>query len=417
MARGQNAGYVGSCGTPSPFSSQGGSGFFGVVPSICVSERYDTNVFYRPPAPGLNPADYVTNVTSVLRIDHNGNYASGFLNAGGFGEAYVRNPDLNYLGTNNLLSLNLDNSIKRLLPNASLSVIDTFSYTPLPPGFVNPIAGTSPGAPSNSQNFYAQGIQGFRTNNLMNNGTVSASYAMTASTSLNASYTYAMIRFGSSPSIQTLRLFNSTSQTGTVGGVVQVSELDTLNVRYAHTQSEFTPSSSFSTSPSTSFIINSATIGWSRRLTPNLRAEMGGGGILLDTGLTTYAANAALIVDSLNNSATISYSHTAFPSYLGSAGGGGITIGDIFLLSGIQTIDQRWQLSESAGYAHSTNGTGPNTLIYDSFIGGVDMQYWLTNIWSTTLSYSYTNYTSNSGSVNTHFDRNVITLSVRATWG
>jgi hypothetical protein len=198
-----------------------------------------------------------------------------------------------------------------------------------------------------------------------------------------------------------------------VGGTAQLSGLDTLNVRYAHTQTELTPSST-SSSTSRSFIIDSATFGWSRTLTHNLRAELGGGGILISPGQTTYAANAALIMNTLNNSATISYSRSAFPSFYGA---GGILIGDSFSLSAIQKIDQQWQLAESASYAHTSGGSGLNALTYDSFVAGGDIQYWVTSIWSTSLSYSYTKFTRESGSVKTDFDRHVITLSVSATWG
>jgi len=199
-----------------------------------------------------------------------------------------------------------------------------------------------------------------------------------------------------------------------VGGTAQLSGLDTLNVNYAHTQTERTPSSPSSSSPSSSFIIDSATIGWSRILTPNLSAELGGGGILISPGLTAYAANAALIMKSLNNSGTIGYSRSAFPSFFS---GGGVLVGDFYSLSAIQKIDQQWQLSEVASYAHTSSGGGFNVLTYDSFVVGGDIQYWVTSIWSTSLNYSYTKFTTDFGSVKTDFDRQVITLSVRATWG
>src|SRR4029077_5941456 len=161
-----------------------------------------------------------------------------------------------------------------------------------------------------------------------------------------------------------------------------------------------TPSSSSTSTPSTSFIVNSATIGWSRRLTSNLSAELGGGGILIKPGITTYAANAALIMNSLNNSATISYSHSAFPNLAGVGGtGGGILIGDVFSLSAIQRIDRQWQLTETANYAHTSGGSGPNALTYNSFVVGGEIQYWMTSIWSTALNYSYSKFTNEFGSI------------------
>ena len=409
--------YGGSCRASAPPSRVPGTGFFEVVPSICVAERYDTNVFFRPATPGLQRDDFVTTVNPRIRINHNGEYASVVLNLGGFGETYIRNPGLNYIGTNDSLSLNLDNSIKRVLPNASLRLIDTFSYTPLPPGFVNPIAGTSPGAPGNIQDVYAQGIMGFRTNNLINTGTVSASYATTALTSVNASYSYAILRFGSTPSSNGVdpnltpaptNLFNATTQTGTVGGTARLSEVDTVNVNYSHVQSEFHrgPTSSL-------FKIDSATIGWSRALTPSLRADLGGGGILISPGLTTYAANAALMMNFTNSSATISYARSAFPGFAGA----GVLIGDRVSLSAIQNVSRQWQLSESANYVHSSRAGGLNAQTFDSLTAGGDIQYWMTDIWSTSLSYNYSKFINGSGSVKTDFDRHVIMLSIVASWG
>jgi len=381
---------------------------------MCVTERYDTNVFYRRATPGLERDDFVTHVNPMVRINHNGEYATGSLRMSGFSETYIKHPSLNYLGTFDTLSLDLDKSIKRVLPNATLKITDNFGYTPLPPGFVNPAAGTSPSAPGNIENAYAQGVLGFRTNNVTNNATVSTSYATTASTSLNASYSYAFIRFGSPPSGQGLNLFNTTSQTGTVGGTAQLSEADILSVKYAHVQTESTPSSTSSSSgPTTIFFkIDNATIGWSRILTPYLRSEVGGGGILINSTQTTYAANAALLLNYSINTATISYAHTAFPTFFG----GGVLIADTFALSAIQKIDPQWQLAETASYVHSSSASGLNPLTFDAFVLGGDIQYWMTSIWSTGLSYSYSKYNQENRSIHTDFVRQVVMLSIKATW-
>src|SRR5215467_16404325 len=102
-----HAQYVRSCGKVSPLSSlsplasQGvdptqvrpytGTGFLQFIPSICVSERYDSNVFFAPPTPGLNRADFVTDVNPQVRVNHNSEYVTGYLDVGGFYEAFVRN--------------------------------------------------------------------------------------------------------------------------------------------------------------------------------------------------------------------------------------------------------------------------------------------------------------------------------------
>src|SRR5690242_14555697 len=106
MAYGQ---YIRSCGMRSALSppprggtfadattSPSGGGSLEVIPSICVSERYDSNVFYAPARPGLTRNDFVTYVNPTLLVNHIGDYASGFLNVGGFHESYVHNSGLNY---------------------------------------------------------------------------------------------------------------------------------------------------------------------------------------------------------------------------------------------------------------------------------------------------------------------------------
>ena len=182
--------------------------------------------------PGLKLEDYVTTIAPSVRAIGGGEYASGFLDVEGFGQTYVRNPNLNYIGFNGTLSLNLDNSVKKLFPNAGLQVFDSGRYAPTPPGFVNPSAGTSPGEINNSQNAFAQGVLAYRTNTWINLVKVAPSYAISPLTSLNASYSNSIIRYGSSQ-VQTSAnnlgtLFNTTTHTGTAGVSTQLSQLDTM---------------------------------------------------------------------------------------------------------------------------------------------------------------------------------------------
>ena len=103
-------------------------------------------------------------------------------------------------------------------------------------------------------------------------------------------------------------------------------------------------------------------------LTPNLSAELGGGGILISPGLTTYAANAALIMNFQNNSATISYARSAFPSFVGA---GEPLIGDRFSLSAIQMIDRTMaavRIGELCAYRLARAGLDAQT--YDALPQG-----------------------------------------------
>lgn len=424
MAHGQA---VGSCGgyggapgaASSPAPGASGARSFQIIPCISVSERYDSNVFFAPKTPGLKREDFVTNISPGLRVNHTGEYASGSLDVGGFGESYVHNPSLNYVGTADNLNLSLDNSVKRLLPNASLRITDYVRYTPTPPGFVNPAAGTSPSDPGNVSNIYAQGLLGYRTNNLINNAAAMTSYAVTPTTSLNASYSYSIIRFGSSQAASATQplLFDTTTQAVTVGGSTKLSALDTMTVTYSHSLSEFTPHSTSAISttslPSASFKVDSASLGWSRILTPYLTAQVGGGGILIDPGITTYSANASLMMNVPNHLATITYARSAYPGYVGV---GQALITDIVSLTARQTIDPQWQLGESANYAHSSGGGGSTASKFTTYSASVNLSYWVTRVWSTALNFSYMNFDQAYGSTKSNLDRYVVTFSVNAVW-
>ena len=420
--------YIRACGKVSPLTPQGerpledasgrpftGTSYLEYIPSLCVSERYDTNVFFAPPSPGLNRADFVTNVNPALRVNHNGGYASGYLDVGGFGETYVRNPDLNFFGTVDTLFVNLDNSIKRLLPNASLSLTEYVRYTPTPPGFINPAAGTSPSAPVNINNVYAQGILSQRTNNFMNNFSALTTYKITPLTSFNAQYSNMILRFGSSPVASGVALFDSDVQTGTVGAATQVSPADTLNLNYSHTISEFAQHSTTTSvsAQSNTFTTDNVSVGWVRDLTPYLTGTVGGGVIRIDPGLVTYAANASLKLNTPSNLATISYARSAYPSFVGV---GVPVVSDTFLLSAIQKLSRHWELDENLSYAHASGGSGVDTIKYDSFFASMDLYYFITRIWSTGLSFDYMNFHQETGTTKSNFDRYVVTLSVKATW-
>jgi hypothetical protein len=427
MAHAQYAQYVRSCGKVSPLTPQGttqtmnpleqrpytGNRLFEFIPSLCVSERYDSNVFYAPKTPGLDRADFVTDVNPQVRVNHNGDYLTGYLDVGGFYESYVRNSDLNFFGTADSLFLNLDNSIKRYLPNGSLIISDSLRYTPTPPGFSNVLAGTSPGAPVNIQNIYAQGILSYRTNNVTNGLNVLASYKATPLTTVSVSYMNMILRFGSSPITSGALLFDTTTHTGSVGAGTQLTALDTLNVNYSHTQSDFTPHVTSGTFPSSEFKTDTATLGWSRNWTPYLTTTLGGGGIVIDPGLTTYALNASMIVNTPNNIATISYARSAFPSFVGV---GAPVISDIFSLSAIQKLGLNWELDETASYMHGSGGSGSTAITYDSYLAAIDLYYWITKMWSTALSFDYMNFQQEFGTSQATFDRYAVTLSVKATW-
>ncbi len=418
MAYGQ---FIGACQAPAPRSGQGGEAarapggrFFELVPSMCVSERFDSNVFFRSSTNGFEREDYVTSVNPRLRVNHNGPYATGFLDMGGVSETYAKNSELNFLGSNGNLSLDLNSTVKKLLPNAGVLITDAVSYIPTPPGFVNPLAGTSPGDPANMQDVFAQGILFSRTNRVTNRGTVSGAYDLSATTRVNASYSHSILRFLGSPVTAQGNvpgaLFSTTVQAGTVGGSTQVSNVDRLNIQYSHVQSEFERGAV----SAASFQTETVTVGWSRVFTPNITMEAGGGGIFIDPGGATYAANAALIVNVDNTRSTLSYTRSAFPSFSGVPTQ---VVGDVVSLVAVQQISLQWTLSGGANYSSRSSGASEsNSITFNSYGGSVNLAYLIARGWSVTLGYNYVRFDREFGAFREQFDRHVASVGMRASW-
>lgn len=398
------------------------------VPSLCVSERYDSNVTF---SSGSNE-DFVTHVAPKILVRHSGEYVAGTLDVSGFNETYVKNPTLNFLGGAGALTVSFDKTIKRFLPNASFGITESLRYTPLPPSFLNPIAGTSPNDPINPQDAFARGVIAFRTNTFTNNAGADFSYRVGPGTDLNLSYSNAMVRYLKSDLSQSVAgsLFDVTTHTGTVGASTSLTASDALNVRYTYSHNTFsagttaTSGSTIQTGVDRSFQSHSALLGWSKKWSSSFTSDLRGGTVIINadtgSGLTSWAMNASLTFTDPSYPVTLSYSRSAFPSIFGEATP---VIGNIVSLSATQWLSRDWQLAEMANFSQSTGGTSgnSNTLKFTTYRAGADLYYWMTRIWSVALSYDYllfdSAFANSSGSINSfQINRHSITLGVKATW-
>ena len=114
-----------------------------------------------------------------------------------------------------------------------------------------------------------------------------------------------------------------------------------------------------------------------------------GASILISPGLTTHAANAALIWNTPNQTAMISYAHSACPS----VGGAGVPVtSDTVSLIASQKMAQQWQLAEGANYAHRSGGSEPTAIMFHIHPATVDVYYFVTRIWPTVLCFDYINF-------------------------
>src|SRR5574341_644401 len=137
-APGEGAAGEGELGTPTADIT--GAPVLKIVPSVAVSETYDSNVLL---VAGQQKDDYVTRITPQVSAELKGRLMSGSLQAGLTGAFYVNNPDLNYIGVNGSLNLNLDNIVNRVVPRLKIQLSDFVTYSPQPPAFLTPQARAS----------------------------------------------------------------------------------------------------------------------------------------------------------------------------------------------------------------------------------------------------------------------------------
>ena len=110
-----------------------------VVPSLSVSEQYDTNVFFAPksqlPA-GTKPEDLISIFTPQLNFMQGNALVKTNLSVGAIIQKFVHNSDLDNVGFNGSAGIDLGQAINRILPrNRAFRVFGTYQYSPSAPAF------------------------------------------------------------------------------------------------------------------------------------------------------------------------------------------------------------------------------------------------------------------------------------------
>lgn len=107
-----------------------------IIPSVQVSERYDSNVFSasKRQLQGLTPEDFVTTIVPQLRGLYTDRRELVKVNAmvGAVGSYYANNTGLSYVGANAGTVLDMSDLMSKWRPGTRWTVSDTFFYSPEP---------------------------------------------------------------------------------------------------------------------------------------------------------------------------------------------------------------------------------------------------------------------------------------------
>jgi hypothetical protein len=221
-------------GATDPSSIQAVNGLR-VIPSVEVSERYDSNVFFasKSQLQGVAPDDVITTVSPQVRGLYADREKLVKVNAiaGAVGSYYANNTGLSYVGGNAGAVLDMSDLLSQWRPGARLKVSDTYFYSPQPPAF---LLGSQSGE---TANLLVAGFQATRTKTNSNSVNAIVELPLHTTLKLTGSYTNSFIRYGASQVPQAATLLSQDAHAYAAGLLVQVSALDTVKVDF--TGSEF----------------------------------------------------------------------------------------------------------------------------------------------------------------------------------
>lgn len=406
---GQQVGQPNSQGVLGPPSVRGssGGGAVRVVPSVSISERYDSNVLFSP----QKLSDYVTQFRPSARLDYQDDFVAGGLTGGITSEVYARNPELNFVGFNGALDANLGSLASRMVRGLGLQVTDTVMYTPQPPAFVMPEA-----LPTS----FIRGIQAARNNSLTNTGSIIGAYAVSPVAQLNATYSHQMLKFfDDSTSGVTNSLFNTTLQSFTVGPDYSVTRTQSIGASYQYQHMAFEPSRG--TGMSLVQVIHGAFVTLKSSPSRELTAELAPG-IAVVTGNSEkpqWTARALVRWSNGVTDAQLTYTRGLFPSFFV---GAATLVSDNVSLVISQSLSSQWRVAAQTDYALNRSvgqanlPSGQANLFFESFgeTISVSCTIWPETVASASVTYNHFSYIA--GITEIQFPRQTAMFSLTKRW-
>jgi len=251
-----------------------------IIPSLRVSERYDSNVFFTPKSllgPNDEPEDFITTVTPQITMAHQGSLMRGSLSVGALVSKYINNPDLDFTGYNAAGALDLTQAANKVSQRISnLTLRGTSQYTPSITGAGVAGAREAQGTIGTGQALN-NGIVANRANIHRYNLGVTGSYQLTPTTAMTGSFDYTKVSFGNQSGNVNNPLFDTTGYLGSTTIATRISARDTVGA--SSTMSHFIQEQSNGSSGQGTYTVFSETLNWNRLWTQELSTNLAGGAI------------------------------------------------------------------------------------------------------------------------------------------
>jgi len=416
-------------------SQGGGPPGLRIIPLIGMTERYDGNVFFAPKLPGLDRQDWVTTVSPRVFLQDNGRIIGSTVYAGATGGYYAKNTGLSYIGYNAGGSLNVTGLLRRFVPEASLYLTGAYTYTPLPPAFLDGGGQSNPGVGEEitsqlpTADTYVRGIQSQRVNTTTYTAGMTGSIRYSPYLYFQGSYTYAVASFGQ-PSVTqrvtgyTPRFTTTATHSVNVGPVYKLSAYDSVNLNYQYSKSEFGSNQG-------GFQSHQATLGYQRMLDASLAGRIYGGASVItkDAGgqqATTsatsgqqiqYTGGASLTWARRFTQASILFSTGVSPNYIGTPG---VVLSSNLSLRATQQLDDNVYAYASINYGDNRaigQQTGQAGTTFHSYNTSESLSYRLSSSLVASVSHEWGLYTGTyTGQGGDKIIRNAVTVSLTKAW-
>ena len=405
-------------GATDPSSIQATTDGLRIIPSVQVSERYDSNVFFasKSQLQGTAPGDFITTIAPQVRglyTDHD-KLVKVNASVGVVGSYYANNTGLNYVGANAGVGLDMSDLLSQWRPGARWTVSDTYFYSPQPPAF---LLGNQSGEQINP---LLTGFQAARTNTNANSVNTQLELPLSSTVRLTGSYTHSFIRYGASqvPQASTAQepqaagLISQDTQAYTAGVLVQASIQDSISV-------DFT-SSDFDQGRLGAFSTRGGALGWTHRFSPAVSFKATGGvrelsgqsnGVRFPSTIAPFGSLAILWKDPTTSIALL-YQSGITPSLAFRSAAMLNHSASFSLTQNTPIRDLVGLLGASYGVANEYGSNSGGGLSWTTVGGMGGVLYRVTQKMFLTLSYSYQNVDNVFGAARFAYDKHVVQLNL-----
>ena len=383
-----------------------------VTPSVSLSERYDSNVWYAPRGavpPTKKAWDYVTTAEAMVDVVDKSRFADSLLRAGVNGNAFVYNSDLAFYSTTVYATSDMTRGVSELVRGLQLRISDSFRYTPESPAFL------TGGQPAGTSDIYFRGIQGYRANTYSNVLSVNSDYSLSRSFSLTTNYSYSMFRRGSInatvASTIPVSYFNNRQHSADIGPTYTFDGGDTLFFKYNYTIGETKPEGPGAT---TNYVFQTIAPEYvTKAVVPGWTLSISGGATLVEQAGASrvfMSGKLGLATDyDRRTHVEMWVSREAIPSYFQTSSA---MISNVARFYVSYDVSRLLRLKAGANYAYGE--TAPvKTFAYRTVYGSVALDYSLTQSTTLSLSHEYTYY-ERTGVL--PYDRSATMLTLKTVW-